>query len=239
MKKILLFFGILIALLALLAQFVLPQILTGMLREQVIRLTASQEVNLTLDSTPRFMIAAGKVDAVHCDASNGKIGDLETASLTLDGDNVKVDMPAILFGLKEGKRSFDIDEVLKSVGNVELKGTVTEDNLRDFLMKKFSQLEELTIKMTPDGINAVAKARVLGRAADVDLDGIVLADGGNLYFRATGFNIHNALLRHVQLDNFFADLKIVDAEQLPLNLQFTAVEMQDGQTLLTAVRNAQ
>ncbi len=239
MKKILIFFGILIALVALIAQIVLPQILTGMLREQVVRLTASQEVNLSLDSSPRFMIAAGQVDSVHCDAANGKIGDLETASLVLDGDNIKVDMPAILFGLKDGKRSFAIDEVLKSVGNVELKGTVTEDNLKKFLMDKFSQLEELEIKMTPDGINALAKARILGRAASVDLNGQVIVDGGDLYFHATGFNIHNALLRHIQLDNFLADLKIVDADQLPLNLQFTNVESQDGQTLLTAVRNAQ
>ena len=238
MKKILLFFGILIALLALLAEVVLPQILTGMLREQVIRLTASQEVNLSLDSTPRFLIAAGRVDSVHCDAANGKIGDLETASLNLEGSDVKVDMPAILFGLKDGKK-LAVDEVLKSVGNVELKGVVTEDNLKDFLMKRFSQLEELQIKITPETINAVAKARILGRAADVDLDGVVIADGGSLYFRATGFNIHNALLRHVQLDNFFADLKLVDADQLPLNLQFTDVELQEGQAVLTAIRTVQ
>ena len=238
MKKILLFFGILIALLALLAEVVLPQILTGMLREQVIRLTASQEVNLSLDSTPRFLIAAGRVDSVHCDAANGKIGDLETASLNLEGSDVKVDMPAILFGLKDGKK-LAVDEVLKSVGNVELKGVVTEDNLKDFLMKRFSQLEELQIKITPETINAVAKARILGRAADIDLDGVVIADGGSLYFRATGFNIHNALLRHVQLDNFFADLKLVDADQLPLNLQFTDVELQEGQAVLTAIRTVQ
>ena len=238
MKKILLFFGILLALLALLAELVLPQILTSMLRDQVIRLTASQEVNLSLDSTPRFLIAAGRVDSVHCDATNGKIGDLDTAQLTLEGNDVKVDMPAILFGIKEGKK-LAVDEVLKSVGNVELKGVVTEDNLRDFLMKRFSQLEELQITMTPVSINALAKARVLGRAASVDLNGVVIADDGDLYFHATGFNVHNALLRHVQLDNFFADLKIVDAEQLPLNLKFTDVELQDGQTVLTAVRNVQ
>ena len=239
MKKILLFFGILIALLALLAEFVLPNILTGMLRDQVIRVTAAQEVDLSLDSSPRFMIAAGRVDNVHCDAVNGKIGELDTSKLTLEGDNVKVDMPAILFGLKEGKRHFEVDEVLKSVGNVELTGVITEDNLRDFLMKKFSQIEELQIKMTPVSINAIAKARVLGRAASVDLNGVVIADDGDLYFHATGFNIHNALLRHVQLDNFLADLKIVDADQLPLDLKFSKVEQQDGQTILTAVRTAQ
>ena len=239
MKKILLFFGILIALLALLAEFVLPSILTGMLRDQVIRLTAAQEVNLSLDSTPRFLIAAGRVASVHCDATNGRIGDLDTSQLTLDGENVKVDMPAILFGLKEGKRHIEIDEVLKSVGNVEMTGVITEDNLKDFLMKRFSQIEELQIKMTPVSINAIAKARVLGRAASVDLNGVVIADGGDLYFHATGFNIHNALLRHVQLDNFLADLKIVDASQLPLGLRFTNVEQQEGQTVLTAVREVQ
>ena len=238
MKKILLFFGILIALLVVIAQFVLPQILTSMLRDQVIRLTAAQEVDLSLSSSPRFMIAAGRVDEITCDAANGHIGDLDTSQLTLKGENVKVDMPAILFGLKDNKK-LAVDEVLKSVGNVELTGIITEQNLKDFLMKRFSQLEELEIKMTPVSINAIAKARVLGRLASVDLNGIVIADGGDLYFHATGFNIHNALLRHVQLDNFLADLKIVDDEQLPLNLHFTNVEQQEGQTVLTAIRSAQ
>lgn len=239
MKKILLFFGILIILLAIIAEVVLPQILTGMVRDQVIRLTASDEVSLSLDSAPRFMIAAGRVDEINCEVSHGKIGELETASLSLNGEDVQVDMPTILFGLKDGQRNFPLEEVLKSVGKVELRGIITEDNLKAFLMNKFSQLEELDLKMTPQEINAVAKARVLGRAANIDLDGIVIADGGSLYFRATRLNVHNALLRHVQLDSFFADLKIVDAEQLPLNLKFTNVELQEGQTMLTAVRDAQ
>ncbi len=238
MKKILAFFGILIVLLLVLAQVVLPQILTGMLRDQVIKLTASDAVSLSLQSTPRFMIAAGRVDEVNCEVAHGKIGELDADSLSLNADKIQVDMPAILFGLKDGKK-LAVDEVLKSVGNVEMRGIVTEDNLKDFLTKKFSQIEKLEMKMTPETINAQATARVFGRAADVDLDGIVIADGGDLYFRATRLNIHNALLRHVQLDSFFTDMKIVDSEQLPLDLKFTKVELQDGQAVLTAVRKVQ
>ena len=233
MKKILAFFGILIVLLLVLAQVVLPQILT-----QVIKLTASDAVSLSLQSTPRFMIAAGRVDEVNCEVAHGKIGELDADSLSLNADKIQVDMPAILFGLKDGKK-LAVDEVLKSVGNVEMRGIITEGNLKDFLTKKFSQIEKLEMKMTPETINAQATARVFGRAADVDLDGIVIADGGDLYFRATRLNIHNALLRHVQLDSFFTDMKIVDSAQLPLDLQFTGVELQDGQAVLTAVRKVQ
>ena len=184
------------------------------------------------------MIAAGRVDEVNCEVAHGKIGELDADSLSLNADKIQVDMPAILFGLKDGKK-LAVDEVLKSVGNVEMRGIITEGNLKDFLTKKFSQIEKLEMKMTPETINAQATARVFGRAADVDLDGIVIADGGDLYFRATRLNIHNALLRHVQLDSFFTDMKIVDSAQLPLDLQFTGVELQDGQAVLTAVRKVQ
>ena len=233
------FFGVLLTLLFTITEIILPQLLTGMLREQIVRLTASDAVSLSLDSSPRFMIATGRVDEIRCEVAHGKLGELEADSLSLNGDNIQVDMPAILFDIKEGNRKIDVETVLKSVGNVEMRGIITEENLKAFLTKKFSQIEQLELKITPETINAIASARVFGRAADVDLDGVVLADGGNLYFRATKLNIHNALLRQIQLDNFFTDMKIVDAEQLPLNLRFTNVELQEGQAIITAIRNAQ
>ena len=76
----------------------------------------------------------------------------------------------------------------------------------------------------------------MGRTADIDVAGIFIVDNGDIYFRATHLNIKNALLRHVNLDRFLGELKIVDSSKLPLNLKFEEVELREGEILLTALR---
>ena len=66
---------------------------------------------------------------------------------------------------------------------------------------------------------------------------MIIADEGDLYFRMTKLNARAPLLRHVQLDRFFGDIKIASADKLPLNLKFENVELQEGQAILTAIRN--
>ena len=239
MRKFLIVIGVLFIILAVLTEIVLPQILTGMLKERLIVLTNSQEVNLSIDSSPRFLIATGRVDKIHSDVQNGKIGELNTTSLSLDGENIAVNMPTLLFSdhKDENGRKLTVEDYIKSIGKVEMTGVINEENLKDFLMQKVSKLDNLNLKMTKDEITATANVSIMGRSADVEISGIIIADDGDLYFRMTKLNVRNALLRHVQLDRFFGDIKIVDSDKLPLNLKFDSVEMQDGQTVLKALRN--
>lgn len=237
MRKFLTVIGVLIIILAVLTEIVLPQILTGMLKEKIAVLTASQQVELSIDSSPRFMIATGRVDEIHSEVVNGKIGELETTDLTLEAQDVQVNMAELLFADKsEPTQRKTIEDYLKSIGKVKMIGVITEDNLKHFLEGRISQLENLQLKMTPEQITATSNVSIMGRSADVELSGTIIADGGDLYFHMTKFNAKNALLRHVQLDRFFGDIKIASAEKLPIGLQFENVELQDGQALLTAVR---
>ena len=237
MRKFLIVIGALIVILIGLTEIVLPQILNTMLKEKIAQLTYSQEVDLSVDSSPRFLIAAGQVDEIHGEVKNGRIGELDTSDITLDAKNVKVDMSALLFGDKvneEGKHK-TVEDYLKSIGNVKMTGIISQDNLRDFLQKKVSQLDNLELKMMPNEITATSNVTIMGRSADLELSGIIIADEGDLYFRMTKLNVKNAILRHVQLDRFFGDIKIASASKLPIGLQFDSVELQEGQALIGAV----
>ena len=239
LRKFLIVIGVLFIILAVLTEIVLPQILTGMLKDKVIELTHSQEVNLSIDSSPRFLIATGQVDKIHSDVQNGRIGELDTVNLSLDAEKINVNMPTLLFSdrVDENGKRLQVEDYIKSIGNIKMVGVINEDNLKNFLTQKVSKLENLNLKMTPEEINATANVNIMRRSADVELSGIIIADEGDLYFRMTKLNIRNALLRHVQLDRFFGDIKIASAEKLPLNLKFDSVELQEGQTILTALRN--
>ena len=238
MRKFLILIGTLVIILAVLSEIVLPQILTGMLKTKISEFTYSQEVDLSIDSSPRFMIAAGQVDEIHSEVKNGKIGELETIDLKLNGEKVKVDMPALLFGDKtnDTEKRKQVEDYIKSIGKVEMIGIVSEENLKNFLEKRVSQLDNIQLKMTKDEITATSNVNIMGRNADLELRGIIIADEGNLYFRMTKLNVKNAILRHVQLDRFFGDIKIADANKLPIGLKFENVELQEGQVVLTAIR---
>ena len=238
MRRFLIVIGFLIIVLTVLSEIVLPQILSGMLKTKISEFTYSQDVDLSVDSSPRFMIAAGRVDEMHSEVKNGRIGELETTDLKLNGENIIVDMQALLIGDKTndiGKRK-QVEDYIKSIGKVEMVGIVSEENLKNFLEKRVSQLENLQLKMNKDEITATSNVNIMGRSADLELRGIIIADEGNLYFRMTKLNVKNALLRHVQLDRFFGDIKIADASKLPIGLKFDNVELQEGQVVLTAIR---
>ncbi|MBR1728393.1 MAG: LmeA family phospholipid-binding protein [Selenomonadaceae bacterium] len=240
MRKFLIVIGVLFIILAVLTEIVLPQILSGMLKEKISQLTYSQEVDLSIDSSPRFLITTGQVDEIHGEVVNGRIGELETTDLRLNGEQIKVDMPMLLFGDKkdENGRTRRVEDYLKSVGKVEMIGVISEENLKKFLEQKVAgKLENLQLKITPEEINATANVMIMNRNADLELSGLIIADEGDLYFRMTKLNARAPLLRHVQLDRFFGDIKIASADKLPLNLKFENVELQEGQAILTAIRN--
>ena len=238
MRRFLIVIGILFLILAGLTEIVLPQTLNTILKQKIAQLTWSQQVDLSVDSSPRFMIAAGRVDSIHGQVKNGRIGELDTANLTLDAQNVKVNMIPLLFGDKvdENGKHKTVEDYIQSIGNVHMTGIISEENLKNFLKAKVSQLDNLELKITPEAINATSNVTIMGRSADIELSGIIIVDEGDLYFRMTKLNVKNAVLRHVQLDRFFGDVKIVSADKLPIGLKFDTVELKEGQALLTAVR---
>ena len=240
MRRFLIVIGILFLILAGLTEIVLPHTLSTMLEQKIAQLTYSQQVDLSVDSSPRFMIAAGRVDKIHGQVKNGRIGELDTSDLTLDAQNVKVNMLSLLFGDKvdaNGKHK-TVDDYIQSIGNVKMTGIITEENLKNFLKIKVSQLDNLELKITPEAINATSNVTIMGRSADIELSGIIIVDEGDLYFRMTKLNVKNAILRHVQLDRFFGDVKIVSADKLPIGLKFDTVELKEGQALITAIRGS-
>ena len=237
MKKFLTLITFLAIVLLILLEFVLPRTVENILQEQIIKSTAAQEVDLDLSSSPNAKIALGEIDKVHAAANSGRLGDIDFTNLSLDGEKIKIDMQEILFPSDDLKGNERTEKIFKSVEKLELHGVIGEEDLKSFVAKKVDKLENAEIKIKSDEVTAKGQIKILGRTADVDLAGIFIVDGGDVYFRATHLNVKNALLRHVNLDSFLGELKIVDSQNLPLNLKFDTVELRDGEILLTAIKN--
>lgn len=234
MKKFLIFMAVLLLILVGLLELILPKTLSAVLEEQVTNLTGAQEVDLNLSSSPNFKIIAGDIDKVHGTASLGKINDIDFKELSVDGEKLQLDVFEILFPTENLSSQDRTNKILKSIDKLELHGIITAEDLKNFIAKKVDRFDNSEVKISPEGISATGQIKIMGRMADVDLAGIFIADGGDIYFRGTNLNLKNSLLRHVQLDRFLGDMKILDSENLPLNLQYDSVELREGEILITA-----
>lgn len=234
MKKFLLFMAVLLFILFALLNFILPKTLSNVLSAQISNLTAAKEIDLDLNSSPNVKIAAGYIDKIHAVANEGRIGDVDFKSLTLDGENISVDVLEILFPTENLSSQERTNKILKSAGKIEMNGIITAEDLKSFIEKKVDKLDDAEIKISPEGILAEGKIKIMGRMAEVEMAGNFFEEDGNIYFRGTNLHVKNSLLRHVQLDRFFGNLKILDAEKLPLNLKYDSVEMRENEILITA-----
>ena len=210
--------------------------MTNLLKEKVLSATAAQAVELSLSSSPNARIALGEIDKLHCTATDGKIGELFIKEMTLDGEKIKLDVPEILFPDKEISSQEHFNKILISADKLELNGIVNEENLKEFLMSKADKIDNLELKISPEEVSATGQVKIIGRTADVELAGVIIADEGDLYFRMTRLNVRNAILRHVQLDRFLGDIKIIERDKLPMGLTFHSVELREGEALLSAAR---
>lgn len=234
MKKFLLFMAVLFFLLVALLEIFLPKSLSNVLSAQISNVTGAQEVELDLNSSPNCKIAIGEIDKIHGVANLGRIGEVDFKTLTLDGEKISVDVVELLFPTENLSSQERTNKILKSAEKIEMNGIITTEDLKNFIAKKVDKFEDAEIKISPEGISASGKIKIMGRMAEVDMAGIFIADEGNIYFRGTNLNVRNSLLRHVQLDRFLGDVKVLDSEQLPLNLKYDSVELRDNEILITA-----
>ena len=239
MKKFLAVIVVLLIAVAAFIQFAVPKALTNYLKGKVTETTHAQEVTLTLDALPAAKIALGYVDKIHCTAADANIGELNLKQAVLDGSSIHIDIKELLMPTDGISREEHTNRCLKSAGSLELSGVITEDSLRSFLAQKIDGkgLQNLNVTMTPEDIKAAGKVKILGRDADVEIGGVIVARDGDLYFQMNHINVENAVLRRVNLDKFLHDFNLTENVKMPFGMQFRAVEMRAGETFVKATRN--
>ena len=237
MKKFLAVIVVLLVAAVAFIQFVVPRALTNYLKDKVTTATRAQDVTLSLDALPGAKIALGYVDKVHCTAADANIGELNLKQAELNGTSIHIDIMELLMPTDGISREEHTNRVLKSASSLELSGVITADSLRDYLAQRVDQLKDLQVSMAPDGITASARVKIIGREADVQIGGQIIAREGDLYFQMNHINVENAILRRVNLDKFLGDFNLTEQVKMPFGLQFREVQMREGEAFVKATRN--
>lgn len=225
-KRISILIGI-VVLAAAFCQLLLPGIIGGNLANRIKEAARAENVTANVRAMPGFMLLAGQMDNLEVVVDNAWLGDIQVSRLTLHGENLQVDYSAL--DSREGS-------AIQSADNLELTGVITQQALQDMLVKKMEKVDNLHVQMDTDKISATGQVKLLGRMADITLEGKVLPENGGLYFHMTRLDIRNAVLGQAVLGNFFGDILIFDLYNSPIRAEIDDVQQQAGQVTIKAVR---
>lgn len=225
-KRISILIGI-VVLAAAFCQLLLPGIIGGNLANRIKEVARAENVTANVRAMPGFMLLAGQMDNLDVVVDNAWLGDIQVSRLTLHGENLQVDYSAL--DSRDGS-------AIQSADNLELTGVITQQALQDMLVKKMEKVDNLHVQMDADKISATGQVKLLGRMADITLEGKVLPENGGLYFHMTRLDIRNAVLGQAVLGNFFGDILIFDLYNSPIRAEIDDVQQQAGQVTIKAVR---
>lgn len=225
-KRISILIGI-VVLAAAFCQLLLPGIIGGNLANRIKETVRAENVTANVRAMPGFMLLAGQMDNLDVVVDNAWLGDIQVSRLTLHGENLQVDYSAL--DSRDGS-------AIQSADNLELTGVITQQALQDMLVKKMEKVDNLHVQMDADKISATGQVKLLGRMADITLEGKVLPENGGLYFHMTRLDIRNAVLGQAVLGNFFGDILIFDLYNSPIRAEIDDVQLQAGQVTIKAVR---
>lgn len=225
-KRISILIGI-VVLAAAFCQLLLPGIIGGNLANRIKEAARAENVTANVRAMPGFMLLAGQMDNLDVVVDNAWLGDIQVSRLTLHGENLQVDYSAL--DSRDGS-------AIQSADNLELTGVITQQALQDMLVKKMEKVDNLYVQMDTDKISATGQVKLLGRMADITLEGKVLPENGGLYFHMTRLDIRNAVLGQAVLGNFFGDILIFDLYNSPIRAEIDDVQQQAGQVTIKAVR---
>lgn len=215
-----------LVLLAAFSQLVLPGLMENRLGSLIQKETQAEAVNVDLQSMPGVLLLAGQADRIDITADKAWLGDIQVEKLTLHGENVQVDFSAL------DKRD---GSAIRSSDRLELTGSITSQALQEMLEKKLDKVENLSASMDRDKLTASGQVKLIGRMADIHLEGRVLARDGGLYFHMTQLDIKNAVFGQAVLGNFFGEILLFDLYNSPVRAEIDDVEQHDGYVVIKAV----
>lgn len=210
------------------ATYILPTYITNQISGRIERSLQTETVRANIETTPSFMMLFGQVDNIDIEATNIKLDKVNLNELSLKGENIKISLQDLLLARRL---------VINSADNLVITGLINEDNLAQLLAKEVDKISDIVVKITPENVEATGKISFLGQEASINVKGVIVIEGKNLFFRITDANTQNRLFGKIGI-SFTKDIFLVSTDKLPLEgAKFTRVEQQNGQVLIEASIN--
>ena len=227
MKKFLMIVGCLFLLLVGLVEAVLPRIGSGALDMALRNALKTDAVEVNARTFPACMMLFGRIGNIDVEADNGMLGNLRTAKLTLHGEGVQMP-PDVLMNHNFAVTGADV---------LTLTGVVTADNLAEFLNNDVKEINDAKVTITKEQVLADATTKIMGRTADVHIEGVFFIEDNKICLRLTNVKVKKIFFGRDLTANFFERIDIYDFNRLNMPVELDEAVHGDGEVLLKASRH--
>jgi hypothetical protein len=226
-KKFLMIVGLCCLLLVGLAEVFLPKLGSSALERALQQALKTDEVTVSARTIPACRLLFGHIGDIDIASEHGMLGNLPTEKLTLHGECVQ--MPSDVL-LNNNFAITDADVLM-------LTGIVTEGNLADFLNHDVKEIEDAKVKITKEKVLADATTKVMGRSADVHIEGVFFIAENKICLRLTNVKVKKIFFGRDLTANLFDHIDLYDFNRLNMPVELDEAVHEDGFVLLKASRH--
>ena len=210
-----------------LAEAGLPKIASGALEIAIRNALKTETVDVRARTFPASRLLFGHIGDIDIEAENGMLGNLRAAKLTLHGECVQMPVDVLLHN------NFAITDA----DVLTLTGIVTEEDLADFLNRDIKEIEDAKVKITKDKVLADAVTKVMGRSAEVHIEGVFFIEDNMICLRLTNVTVKKVFFGRDLTANFFDRIDIYNFNRLNMPVELDEAIHGDGEVLLKASRH--
>ena len=219
--------GFIFLLLIGLVEAVLPRIGSGALDVAIRNALKTDTVEVNARTFPACLMLFGRIGNIDVTAENGMLGNLRASKLTLHGEGVQMP-PDVLMNHNFAVSGADV---------MTLEGVVTADDLADFLNHEIKEIEDAKVAITKEQVIVDAKTKIMGRSADVHLEGVFFVEDNKIALRLTNVKVKKIFFGRDLTANFFERIDLYDFNRLNMPVELDEAVHEDGQVLLKASRH--
>ena len=227
MKKLLMIVGLLILLLIGLAEVFLPKLGSEALVRELQQTLKTDTVTVCARTVPACRLLIGHIGDIDIEAEHGMLGNLPTEKLTLHGECVQMPQDVLL------NNNFAITDA----DVLTLTGTVTAENLATFLNHDIKEINDAKVQITKEKVLADATTNIMGRKADVHIEGVFFIEDNTICLRLTNVKVKKLFFGRDLTANFFDRIDIYDFNRLNMPVELDEAIHEEGQVVLKASRH--
>lgn len=227
MKKILMIVGLLILILIGLAEAFLPKLGSEALVRELQQVLKTDAVTVSARTFPACRLLIGHIGDIDIEAEHGMLGNLPTEKLTLHGECVQMPQDVLL------NNNFAITDA----DVLTLTGVVTAENLADFLNHDIKEINDAKVQITKEKVLADATMNVMGRKADVHIEGVFFIEENVICLRLTNVKVKKLFFGRDLTANFFDRIDLYDFNRLNMPVELDEAIHEEGKVVLKASRH--
>jgi hypothetical protein len=204
-------------------ELLLPKVLSDIVAKGMMGLVGSEHVTVTLTKRPALFMLGGKFDMISVNAEQAKADKLVFSDMSITLKDAQLDMGTLL-----SRRVV----AFQSVGDVDIKATVTQEELAEYLNQTVKGVKNAVVDISTDKIKASSTFALGGFAnVAVALEGKIIGDGQKIKFVTDRFLINNRMTGNIG-GSLLTEIPLVDLNKLQFHVNVRDIVMENGKVNL-------